>query len=382
MKTHTFSKSLSMKLANIAAVSAVTAGFLAAPQIASAKKPGVLEGKPITVDRLEYRKFRFQLTPMVGMSLSQPFVHVGTAGLKMRFDFLDWLGVRAGFQYGVVPINAKLLRGILDGALPEGTDATGMGPGPIRPTSEFDNPAPLLHDFQRGLTRLQWMASVDVAFTPFAGKLGLFSSVFTEYDVYIFGGLGLTGWQRHFPDARSTSEQLGIANSDDPDGVDFCKENPMAAQNEECLLHPVKSGEGVKIGGSVGGGIHLFLTDWVSINPEIHDIIVSHNPAGLNATISDVPPQVTNDDNVITHNLMFNLGVTFYLPPKAKRSRISNTSETDAVITGPGPDSEDEPKTEVGGVVGGEVGAPPAEEAAPAEDEVVEDDGELELGDE
>ncbi len=378
MKTQRFSKLL--------AASAVAATTLA-PQLASAKKPGVLEGKPIVVDRLELRKFRFSITPQVGMSLSQPFVHVGTVGAKLRFDFLDWLGVRAGFMYGAVPVNAKLLRGIEGGALPEGVDASGMAAGPIRPTSEFDNPAPLLHDFQRGLTRLQWMASVDLAFTPFSGKLGLFSSVFTEYDLYVFGGLGITGWQRHFPNAQSTSEQLGIQNSTDPDGPEFCKATPTSAQNEECLLHPVKSGEGVKIGGSVGGGVHLFITDWVSINPEIHDVMVRHNPAGLNATISDVPPQVDNSDNVLTHNLMFNLGVTFYLPPKAKRSRLSNTSGTDAQITGPGPEAEGEPKTEVGGVVGGEVGAPPPEEGG-GEEPVLEDDaaaegeGELELGDE
>lgn len=377
MKTQTFSKML--------AASVVTAGMLA-PQLASAKKPGVLEGKPITVDRLELRKFRFQLTPMVGMSLSQPFVHVGTAGLKMRFDFQDWIGVRAGFQYGVVPLGAKLLRGIEDGALPEGVDdpdcvGEACNAGPFRPTAEFDNPAPLLHDFKRGLTRLQWLASVDVAFTPFSGKLGLFSSVFTEYDVYIFGGLGLTGWQRQFKDARSTSEQLSIQNFDRPDDPEFCKPTPSDPQNEECVLHPTKSEQGVKVGGSVGGGIHLFLNEWVSINPEIHDIIISHNPAGLNATVSDVPPQVTNKDRVITHNLMFNLGVTFYLPPRAKRSRISGTSDTDVQVTAPGKAAPDEPKPEVGGVVGGEVGAAPPEEPA-VEEPAPEGDGELELGDE
>ena len=379
-------------LPKLLTAAAIAAGTLAAPQVAQAKKPGVLEGKPIVVDRLELRKMRFSVTPMIGMSLSQPFVHVGTAGAKLRFDFLDWLGVRAGFQYGAVPVDAKLLKGINGGALPVGVNDAGQDANetgnydsgtPNRKTEDLDNPAPLLHDFRAGLTRLQWMASADLAFTPFSGKLGLFSSVFTEYDLYVFGGLGITSWQRHYPDAQSTSQQKGITNDDDPNGAMYCNEL-SGADNTDCALHPVKSQEGIKLGGSVGGGIHLFITDWVSINPEIHDIIVRHNPAGLNATVSDVPPVVDKKDNVITHNLMFNLGVTFYFPPKAKRSRLDATSATDAAITGPGPDAGGgaEAGGEAGGevpTVGGEVGAPPPEEGGEVvEDDVISDEGVIE----
>ena len=131
------------------------AGMFLLPSQAQAKKPGVLEGKPIVVDRLELRKLRFQITPQVGMSLSQPFVHKGFAGAKLRFDFTDWIGVRASFMYGVLDVDSALLKALNDGGLPVGTaDASGMedasvaGEGPIRPVSELDNPAALRHDFQ------------------------------------------------------------------------------------------------------------------------------------------------------------------------------------------------------------------------------------------
>ena len=78
-------------------------GLFLLPNEALAKKPGVLEGKPVVVDRLELRKLRFQITPAVGMSLSQPFVHKGLVGANLRFDFTDWIGVRASFMYGVMP---------------------------------------------------------------------------------------------------------------------------------------------------------------------------------------------------------------------------------------------------------------------------------------
>jgi len=314
---------------SLVAAGVCAAGICLLPNQAHAKKPGVLEGKPVVVDRLELRKLRFQITPMVGMSLSQPFVHKGMAGAKVRFDFTDWIGVRASFMYGVIDVESKLLKALNDGGLPVGVNNTNSdlvtGEGPIRPVSELSNPAPLRHDFQAGLTRLQFTSSLDLAFTPFSGKLGLFSSIFTEYDIYIFGGVGFVNWSRHYPNAVSTSNQLGIANSENPDQPGHCVEM-SGGQNSDCLLNPVKADTGFRVGGSFGAGVHLFITDWLSLNPEIHDIVVGHNDAGLNATINDVPPRVDNiasgGDRVTRHNVTFNLGLTFYVPPKAKRSRL------------------------------------------------------------
>lgn len=326
--TVTTNKTLKLSLA-IAGVCGV--GLFLLPNEAQAKKPGVLEGKPVVVDRLELRKFRAQITPMIGMSLSQPFVHKGLVGANVRFDFTDWIGIRASFMYGVIDVESKLLKALNDGGLPVGINdpagdpeqATGFGP--YRPVGELDNPAPLRHDFQAGLTKLQLTASLDVAFTPFSGKLGLFSAVFTEYDIYIFGGVGFVNWTRHYPDAVSTSDALGIPNATNTNAPGYCDTADTMEPNIECLLHPVKADTGFRVGGSFGAGLHLFITDWLSVNPEIHDIVVGHNDAGLNATITDVPPRVnntSNGDRVVRHNVSFNLGLTFYMPPKAKRSRL------------------------------------------------------------
>jgi outer membrane beta-barrel protein len=370
------------------------------PSEAQAKKPGVLEGKPVVVDRLELRKYRFQIVPTVGLSLSQPFVHKGLVGANLRFDFTDWIGLRGSFMYGVIDVESKLLKALNDGGLPVGTNSpsgevTGQV-GPFRPTDQLDNPSALQHDFQAGLTKLQFQASLDVAFTPFAGKLGLFSAVFTEYDIYIFGGVGFVNWARHYPNARSTSLQLtqdygamgqGIANSTDPSQANYC-ENPAGTANSECLLHPVQPDSGFRVGGSFGAGLHLFITDWLAINPEVHDIIVGHNDAGLNATITDVPPRVQNGgngtDRVARHNVSFNLGFAFYLPPKAKRTRLEQklrgkkqgdaaaaggAISTDSEVTEPPP--SDTPPEEAAPTTP----PPPNPDAPPVEDEVVLDEG-------
>ena len=314
-----------------------------APSLAeAAPKKGPLEGEPVVRKKLQLRRFRFQITPYVGMSLSQPFVHMGYVGARLGTHFADWIGVRAGFGYGVVNLDSKLLRAINDGGVPVGIDpgtadpsvangpvcgdytGNGMvdaanGGAPCRELAEGDNPAPLLHDFQAGLTRAQWQASVDAVFTPFSGKLGLFSAIFTEYDIYVFGGLGLMGWQKHYKNAESTSDQLNLDTSN-PELDTYCQEANVG-QNPECLLHPVKADTGVKVGGSFGAGVNLFLTDWVALNLEIQDIVTSNNLAGLNTTITDVPPVVDKDDKDVFHNVTMQLGAKFYIPFKAKRTK-------------------------------------------------------------
>ncbi len=325
------------KLLTVAAVA--SAAWLWAPVQASAAPGGrksVLEGEPIVRQKLQLRKFRFQLTPYVGMSLSQPFVHMGYVGARAGFHFADWIGARAGFGYGVVNVDSALLRAINGGGLPVGyapgtldptlpmTDASvpcpsePNGGSPCRPALESDNPAPLLHDFQAGLTRAQWQASVDAVFTPFSGKLGLFSAAFTNYDIYLFGGLGLMGWNRHYKDQDSTADRLSLDT--DPESPTYCT-SAVSGQNAECLLHPVAPDDGVKLGASFGGGVNLFASNFVSINLEVQDIVTRNNLAGLNTTVTDIPPLVDRQDKDIFHNVTLQIGATFYIPFKAKRTK-------------------------------------------------------------
>jgi outer membrane beta-barrel protein len=311
----------------LTALAALTAYGAWSPEQAHARKKGVLEGEPIVRKKLQLRKFRFQLAPFVGMSLSQPFVHMGYVGARIGVHFADWIGIRAGFGYGVVHLDSKLLKAVNNGGLPVGVDPGVMdtsvpggdtcpvGGAPCRKGSETSNPAPLRHDFRSGLTRAQWQSSVDVVFTPFSGKLGLFSAIFTEYDIYVFGGLGLVGFAKQYKD-RSTAQQLGLPTS----GAQLCQDS-TGAQNDECLLHPVKADKGVKIGGSFGAGLNLFLTDWVSLGFEFQDIVTRNNVAGLNTTVTDIPPRVDKSDRDAYHNVTFQLGATFYFPPKAKRTK-------------------------------------------------------------
>jgi len=322
------------------AASLIAAVPLLLPSTAQAKRKSPLAGKPIVVNKMELRKFRFTVTPFAAMSLSQPYVHEGYVGGKLNFYFTDWIGVRGMFGYGVLQLPAKLLKAVEseEGGLPTGstslTDANGnitkMYPGPIRDIGDIDNPAPMLHDFQSGLTHNQWLASADLVFVPFAGKLGLFSGIFTEYDIYLFGGLGLSGWNRYYPDAQTTSE-LFNTGSDPSSGERSCdpmveglNESEIRRIRSDCLLNPVQADTGVKIGPSFGAGLHLMLgVEWVALNLEIQDIMSYNNIAGLNATNDEIPPVIDGSDRNWNHNVMFQLGFKFYFPPKVKRTKLT-----------------------------------------------------------
>lgn len=313
------------------------------PDTAQAKRKSPLEGKPVVVRKLELRKLRVGITPFVGMSLSQPFVHKGYVGGKLHFDITDWIGLRGMFAYGVLNFDAKLLKGLGrpgddpgSTSLPEGIPANtpeNMSAVPVRADSDFNNPAPLAHDFHAGLTRNSFLSSVDIVFTPFSGKLGLFSGIFTEYDLYLFGGLGLAGFKRHYPNVKSTADALkgtidpmtgqpADLNTSNPGSAEYCRPTADATAdvNRECFLHPVVPDAGIKVGASFGGGFHVFLADWAAVNLDVQDILVKNNPTGLNVTTTEVPPVVDKKDKNWNHNVMMTLGVTFYFPPKAKRS--------------------------------------------------------------
>ncbi len=320
-----------MKTRHILTVmAALTAFGVWSPSQAHARKKGVLEGEPIVRKKLQLRKFRFQLTPYIGMSLSQPFVHMGYVGARAGIHFADWIGLRAGFGYGVIALDSKLLKAVNNGGLPSGLNPGEVdmsvvggptcpvepnGGAPCRQVSDDSNPAPLRHDFRAGVTKAQWQSSVDAVFTPFSGKLGLFSAIFTEYDIYVFGGLGLVGWNKRYDD-KSTSERLNLTQ----EGPNACIQIDGTG-NDECILHPVKPDTGVKVGGSFGAGINLFLTDWVALNLEFQDIVTRNNIAGLNTTVTDIPPRVDKSDKDVFHNVTFQLGATFYIPFKAKRTK-------------------------------------------------------------
>lgn len=318
--------------------------LIALPETAFAKRPGVLENKPIVERKKEHRKLRLQVTPFAAMSIAQPYIHVGSAGGKLRFNITDTLGIRGLFEFAPIALKTKLTRALNgdtgedeDGGkqspLPIGVDNPNSAknkPGVHRPNNRREIQSPLLHDFHWGLTRLQWQGSADITFTPFAGKLGLFSSIFQSYDLYLFVGVGFQNWTQYYQGREegeipgigftNTSKHLGLTPNTSNQSLEpgACIDAKTKQANTECVLHPVEAQTGMKIGPSFGGGVNIFITDWLAINPEVQDVITWHNDTGFSSN-REIFPVVDRKDNVLRHNITLRLGFSFYVPPKVKR---------------------------------------------------------------
>ena len=92
--------------------------------------------------------------------------------------------------------------------------------------------------------------------------------------------------------------------------------NPIAPILQPNLDPPLNNG--TRLGLYLGGGIHVFLQDWIALDLTVRDYAFSDNPSGadFNADLA-----VTSDDSRFLHHIFMGFGASIMLPPKAKRTR-------------------------------------------------------------
>jgi hypothetical protein len=75
--------------------------------------------------------------------------------------------------------------------------------------------------------------------------------------------------------------------------------------------------DGSRLGLYLGGGIHVFLSDFIALDLTVRDYAFSDNPSGadFNANLA-----VTSDDSRFLHHLFFGAGVSIMFPTTVKRT--------------------------------------------------------------
>jgi outer membrane beta-barrel protein len=168
-------------------------------------------------------RHRFELTPMVGVSLRDAFYTKYLFGAELTYHFTEDLGVGARFAYA---------KPVVSGAAQICTN-DGATRGCASPTeAQMDGRAPGKISMLGGLN-LQW--------APIYGKLSVVSETFLHFDLYALGG------------------------------VEFVQ-----------YLGPGADG-GVKktaIGGDLGLGLRFFVNRWVTIRTELNDVLYSEEIEG------------------------------------------------------------------------------------------------------
>ena len=80
---------------------------------------------------------------------------------------------------------------------------------------------------------------------------------------------------------------------------------------------PLNSGS--RLGLYLGGGIHVFLNDFIALDLTVRDYAFTDNPSGadFNANLA-----VTSDDSRFLHHLFFGVGVSIMFPTTVKRTPL------------------------------------------------------------
>ena len=277
MLKRTFSRATSAVLTTVLAAG-VFGATMAASKPAAAQEvqiTGPLAGAP-PVRRLRlYRQQRFEVAVGMGLPLlfeyERPFFLNG----RLQYNIFDWLGV--GVFGGFAIINADTdLTDKINTTAPRGVTQTAV-----------NLPARGNYGDQTGM--MKWMATPQVTFSPFRGKLALFQKLFVDTDLYLHGGLAFVGVrERGDCDVGKCTTSFGTTNR-------------------------------TAIAPSFGLGLTLYTTSLVSVNFEYRAYPFSWNRGGFDSRGSgpdnSFPDnKIDSNDRTFKFNQMVFIGAGFSFP--------------------------------------------------------------------
>lgn len=246
---------------------------------ALAERKNPLEGQPAVRHRYELRDGRFEIGPSVAFSINRALRHAILAGAKLEYHINDWLSFGADVGYGI-GIDTGLTSKLKDQCNPNCLDYNGTA-------VQFD-------EIKDRFSNIQFAGDARVAFTPVAGKMGIFSKLFIAYDLYIFGGVGFAMLANKFD---------GDADAD-------------------------KVSQGFRIGPAFGVGMHMYFSKFFNMGVEIRDLVFSDNESGGDVTRGLTPDELSQgrilidaDDTEFSNHWFVGINFTFFLPTTVDMSR-------------------------------------------------------------
>ena len=265
------------------------AAALALPSpVRAERRKSPLDGEPAVRHRLLLVKKRFEAAFAFEASVNADYRHTAAGGLKLEYHISDMWSLGAlGFLGG--SFNTGLSNRIIE-TLPS-EDVAG-------------DPTPTAQQFEEHLNSMPIHGAAYLGLTPWYGKLAAFEKFFVNFDFYFQAGAAF---------ARLENGCCGFANVDNNPGVIVDGMLPDNDPNDDLALN-----DGTRLGVYLGGGIHLFLNDWLALDLTVRDYMFSDNPSGLDF---DADLAVTDEDNRFLNHLFMGVGVSLFLPTEVKRTQ-------------------------------------------------------------
>jgi outer membrane beta-barrel protein len=234
-------------------------------------------------------KGRFEFAPLFESTINADFRHIIGGGAKLEYHLGDMLSI------GVIGVGSTAL----DTGLVKKIEPT------LETTVDPDTREPSRDEFMTRLNSMPLRGAAYISITPWYGKLAAFSTAYVAFDFYFQAGVAFAQLKSDCPTNVCNDPAPGMPTNN---GMTPADNNP---NNDP----PLNSGG--RAGLYLGGGIHVFLNDFIALDLTIRDYAFSDNPSGadFNANLA-----VTNDDNRFIHHLFFGAGVSIMFPMTVKRT--------------------------------------------------------------
>ena len=262
---------------------------------------GLDDDEPVRHRKLLVRH-RFEIAPLFESSIDADYRHTVGGGLKLEYHFTDM------FSIGVIgvastSINTSLTTNIVN-SLPTTPAANSLEPSQ---TQYLDH-----------LNTMPLHGAAYLSFTPWYGKLAAFGAAYLAFDFYFQAGVSFAQLNSSCP-AMVNGQPVcddthpGTTITTPGGGTEPPDDNP---RNDP----PLNSG--TRVGLYLGGGIHVYLSDFIALDLTVRDYGFSDNPSGadVNADGYVGNDAKLGDDNKFLQHLFFGAGISIMLPTTAKRT--------------------------------------------------------------
>ena len=245
-------------------------------------------------------KNRFEFTPLFESTINADFRHILGGGAKLEYHLSDMWSVGV-VGVGSTSLNTKLVDKIVPTLDPNDVKQMKVAAGMmIRDPSQ--------EEFLDRLNTIPLHGAAYLSFTPWYGKLAAFGQAYVAFDFYFQAGVSYAQLKSNCPAAICSDQFPGVSHT----GMDGDTIPPDNNPNNDPPLN-----SGGHIGLYLGGGIHVFLNDFLALDMTVRDYAFTDNPSGadFNADLF-----VSNADNRFLHHLFFGVGISVMLPTTVKRT--------------------------------------------------------------
>jgi outer membrane beta-barrel protein len=259
-----------------------------------------LEDAPAVRHRRLLVKQRLELTPLFESTINADFRHIIGGGAKLEYHVTDM------FSFGVIGVASTALDTKLVDRIRPSLEAT------------VDNTTrePSQDEFMDRLNTMPFHGAAFVSLTPWYGKLAAFGQAYVAFDFYFQAGVAFATLRSNCPATICSDSAPGMSRPNPTyDPADPESQQNLPPDNNPNNDPPLNNGS--QVGLYLGGGIHVFLNDFLALDMTVRDYAFKDNPSGadFNADLF-----VSDADSRFLHHLFFGVGISVMLPTTVKRT--------------------------------------------------------------